>query len=370
VASNENPNRSPRRPPRNSKKPVAVPANSKTPRKPASRKRRPPPTAFWSKKNLALLGVEYAGLAITGLLGTMLALGSSASWFSGSSFFANLLPFATGIAAWVIFSAGLFLIWLKARPWLKSKAAPLPAALTLCMAAALAWFALHDGYTLAFTHFRTLVGGKQQAARVTLAHQVYAAYRRHSQPQLEKLILRAEAYAPSIAQAAKAFAVDEDLLFGIASAETSFNPRSSRDGGQGLFQITAVPKHIMQQASGRLKVTSPDLSNPRDNAFIAAATIKHYLSEMNGDLFLGLLAYNIGPRNGGLRFIMRQYGATDFVTLQPYLQQLPRDYPIRALSYALAFRIWRQHGKLLAYQANNNAATIQLIGIPGLENDY
>jgi hypothetical protein len=48
---------------------------------------------------------------------------------------------------------------------------------------------------------------------------------------------------------------------------------------------------------------------------------------MHGDLFLGLLAYNIGPRNGGLRAIMTQYGAHDFVTIQPYLQLLPRDYP-------------------------------------------
>ena len=91
-----------------------------------------------------------------------------------------------------------------------------------------------------------------------------------------------------------------------------------------------------------------------------------YLEEMKGDLFLGLLAYNIGPRNGGLRFIMQQYGASDFITMQPYLQRLPRDYPIRVLSYALAFRLWQQDGKLLAYQEGNNASHIQQVGIPGL----
>ncbi|MDO9041492.1 MAG: hypothetical protein Q7U64_03980 [Desulfocapsaceae bacterium] len=35
---------------------------------------------------------------------------------------------------------------------------------------------------------------------------------------------------------------------------------------------------------------------------------------MKDNLFLDLLAYNIGPANGGLRFIMNQYGATDFIT--------------------------------------------------------
>jgi hypothetical protein len=83
-----------------------------------------------------------------------------------------------------------------------------------------------------------------------------------------------------------------------------------------------------------------------------------------------LLAYNIGPANGGLKFIMQQYGATDFVSIQPYLQLLPRDYPIRVLSYSLAFRIWQQEGKLLAYEEGKNAQHIQGIGIPGLLMDF
>ena len=184
------------------------------------------------------------------------------------------------------------------------------------------------------------------------------------------MINRAEAFNPDIQQAAKAFTLDVNLLQGVAAAESSFMPRPSHDGGQGLFQITAVPKFILQQAGAQLGVENLDLSNPRHNAFIAAATLKHYLAEMQDDLFLGLLAYNIGPRNGGLRFIMQQYGASDFVTMQPYLQQLPRDYPIRVLSYALAFKLWQRDGKLLAYQEGDNATHIQRLGIPGLAADF
>jgi hypothetical protein len=90
---------------------------------------------------------------------------------------------------------------------------------------------------------------------------------------------------------------------------------------------------------------------------------------MRGDLFLGLLAYNIGPKNGGLLTIMGQYGARDFVTIQPYLQHLPRDYPVRVLSAALAYRIWRREGTLPRYEEGSNALRIQKIGIPGLNND-
>ncbi len=228
------------------------------------------------------------------------------------------------------------------------------------------WFIIQDKFTLAYGSFRTLVGGKQEASRVTLAHQVYAAYRRQNSAQLLKMVTRAQEYQQAIEDAADIFDIDQNLLRGVAAAESSFLPRNSSDGGKGLFQITAVPKSVIAEAGKYLEVDKPALDNPRHNAFVAAATLKYYLQEMNNDLFLGLLAYNIGSKNGGLRFIMQQYGAKDFVTIQPYLQVLPRDYPIRVLSYSLAFRLWQKEGKLLAYEEGNNAIRIQSIGIPGL----
>jgi soluble lytic murein transglycosylase-like protein len=239
--------------------------------------------------------------------------------------------------------------------------------LAVSFALVIGWFVMQNHFAQAFGHFRMLVGGKQEASRVTLAHQVYAAYRRYDSAQLQQLVNRAETYNPVIAEAAKVFGIDPNLLQGIAATESSFLPRDSKDGGHGLFQITLAPKAVMAQAGRQLAVSKPSLLNPRDNAFIAAATLKYYLAEMHNDLFLGLLAYNIGPANGGLRFIMQQYGATDFVTIQPYLQQLPRDYPIRVLSHALAFRLWQTEGKLLVYEEGDNAMRIQRIGIPGLQ---
>ena len=124
----------------------------------------------------------------------------------------------------------------------------------------------------------------------------------------------------------------------------------------------------MHGTSAALETESIDLDNDRHNAFAGAATLRTYLEQMHDDLFLGLLAYNIGPRNGGLRAIMQQYGARDFVTIQPYLQQLPRDYPIRVLSAALAYRLWKAEGRLPKYEEGDNAARIQALGIPGLDS--
>lgn len=337
---------------------------SKTARKPVRRKKT---LKLVRRNGAALLALEVIGLAVAGVLLMMTVLGMAAQHFSGLSFFGNLLPFATGVTLLVLIAAVLLLLWNKLRRGLGERWRVLPVILSLTLAAGCTWYVFHDGYAPVFTHFRTLVGGKQQVERVTLQHQVYAAYRRHEIAQLLAMIQRAAPFRADIQDAAKAFTLDVDLLYGVAAAESSFMPRDSRDGGRGLFQITAVADMLLKRASDALRVGKLDLNNPRHNAFVAAATLKHYLGQMRGDLFLGLLAYNIGPHNGGLHFIMQQYGASDFVTMQPYLQQLPRDYPIRVLSYALAFKLWRQDGRLLAYEEGDNAARIQRLGIPGLE---
>lgn len=353
------------------KRAVAKPETSPKPkprRAPGTPKKTGPQPPVGSFKNrLLMIGLEMLGLSITAISAVMILLGYSASWFSGTRFFSSLLPFAIGVLALIVAAAVLLIGWWKLRKWLQGRAAILSPILAISFALVIGWFVMQNQFAQAFGHFRLLVGGKQEASRVTLAHQVYAAYRRYDPAQLQQLVNRAATYNPAIVEAAKVFDIDPNLLQGIAATESSFLPRDSQDGGHGLFQITQVPKAVMAQAGKQLAVSKPSLLDPRHNAFIAAATLKYYLNEMHSDLFLGLLAYNIGPRNGGLRFIMQQYGATDFVTIQPYLQQLPRDYPIRVLSHALAFRLWQTEGKLPVYEEGDNAMRIQRIGIPGLQ---
>lgn len=337
-------------------------------RQPAATKRRP---ALLQRRrpNWALLALETIGLACAALLGTMQVLASSARHFSGTGFLQHLLPFATSIALWIVAAAGGLLAWLALRKRLPQSLNALPAILALAIGAG-SWQALAGDTDTFLEHFRSLVGGKQRANRTMLAHQIYAAYRRQELGQLQKLILRAQPFRPDIEAAAQAFSLNPNLLQGIAAAESSFLPRTSIDGGRGLFQITAVPKASERLALQKLGNTQLNLALPRHNAFVAAATLQHYLAEMQDDLFLGLLAYNIGPANGGLRFIMQQYGAGDFAALQPYLQQLPRDYPIRVLTYALAFEIWQHFGRLLPYAEHDNAKRIQRLAIPGLASDF
>jgi hypothetical protein len=317
-------------------------------------------------RDLLLISLEGLGLTIAGMVAIIVLLGYFANSFSGTSFLNNLLPFAGGILGFIILAAVLLSIWKRMRRWLQIRSPLLPPAIILGLALLIGGFVPQQLFTRAFGYYRTLVGGKEEAGRVTLAHQVYAAYRRLDTVPLVKMINRAGPYSEAIAEAAAAYAIDVDLLKGLAATESSYLPRPSGDGGHGLFQITQVPAVVTAAVNRRFPADSRLLTDPRYNAFLGAATLRHYLTEMKEDLFLGLLAYNIGPANGGLRFIMEKYGATDFVTIQPYLLQLPRDYPIRVLSYSLAFRIERKEGRLLAYEEGKNASRIQVLGIPGL----
>jgi Transglycosylase SLT domain len=338
----------------------------RAPRKRSPRKPAPPVPSQNIRQKLLFIGIETLALSAIAIFAIVVVLGNAGNWFSGTSVLGSLLPFAAGVMALILTSALFLLAWWKLRAYLKSHSDVYIPAVAVGLVMVVVMLSGQDLLSQSLGQFRTLVGGKQEASRVTLNHQVFAAYRRYNASGLNKMMQRAESYNAAIAEAAEAFDVDQNLLQGIAATESSFKPRDSFDGGHGLFQITAVPKAVMDEAKENLKVEQLSVYDHRHNAFIAAATFKHYLAEMKNDVFLGLLAYNIGPANGGLRFIMKKYGVTDFITIQPYLQLLPRDYPIRVLSYALAFRLWQKHGKLLAYEEGNNAMQIQRLGVPGL----
>jgi soluble lytic murein transglycosylase-like protein len=308
--------------------------------------------------------LEAAALVAAALVGTIAVLGWLASALEGPGLWSHLLPFVGVVLGLGLVSALLLRAWFRVRPWLAARRLVLP--LALALGAAALGFASSARFADDLASLRLWLGGPTEARRAAIAHQVYAAYRRNDPAAVLRVLERARVYEPTVHEAAAAFGVDPEVLMGVGAAESAFYPRDSADGGRGLFQITAPPAAAVTDARRALGVEQLDPLNQRHNAYVAAATLRRYLDEMAGDLFLGLLAYNIGPRNGGLQGIMTQYGARDFATIQPYLQNLPRDYPIRVLAAALAYRLWRSEGRLPRYEEGDNARRIQQVGIPGL----
>ena len=76
---------------------------------------------------------------------------------------------------------------------------------------------------------------------MAIAHQVFAAYRRADRRALVQMFERAKPFEAAVHEAAAAFGIDPEVMMGVAAAESSFRPRTSGDGGRGLFQITAPP---------------------------------------------------------------------------------------------------------------------------------
>jgi len=331
--------------------------------KPRRRIRPTPAPAGWRDW---ILGVaEALLLGGAALVMVIAALGQFADWFVGAEMWRHLLPFAVAVLGLAVVVGGLLLGWLQARRPLAARFAWAPLVVALAAAAGATRFALLPAFARDVHQLQGLIGGQAAAERAAIAHQVFAAYRRADRGALQKMFERGQPFALAVGDAAAKFDIDPDLLMGVAAVESSFRPRTSSDGGTGLFQITAPPAAALADASRAVGAARIELADPRHNAAVGAATLRRYLDQMHEDLFLGLLAYNIGPANGGLRAIMDHYGARDFVTIQPYLQELPRDYPIRVLSTALAYRLWRQ-GALPPYQDGDNALRIQAAGIPGL----
>jgi len=305
-------------------------------------------------------------LLASGIAVMLLAFGLLPKHFTGTDPVNHLLPFLVSLVAICIASAIFLVIWWRIRHYLNAVNWLLPALLATVFMAVIVIGVPSERYYGAYRNLRIMIGGKKEADRVTLAHQVYAAYRRHGAGQLKKLAQRSDKYSDNIYAAATAFHLDPDLLFGIAAAESSFLPRKSKDGGNGLFQITSVPRQVHSAVDKILPKKTDRDNTRRRNAFLAAGTLDYYIDQMHGDLLLGVLAYNIGPANGGLRFIMEQYNVSDFISIQPYLQAAPRNYPIRVLSYALAFRLYHRKIGIIPYEEGTNALKIQQIGIPTL----
>lgn len=305
-------------------------------------------------------------LTLAALIAVIAVMGSAADWFGGTSLTQSLLPFAGVVLLLSMGGSLLLAFWLRLRKVLLGWGRYFPLLAAFFVALGGAAFASRSSFQEALLNLRTLVGGIEEAGRAGIGHQVFASYRRTDLARMQEILDRTEPYRPVIRRAARHYGLDESILVGVGATESSFLPRDSKDGGRGLFQITAIPREAVRSAGEGLGTVHPDVRNPEHNTWMAAATLRHYLNQMNGDLFLGLLAYNIGPRNGGLRSIMDQYGARDFYTIQPYLKDLPRDYPVRVLTAALAYRLWCREGSLPRYEDGKNARFIQSIGIPGL----
>ena len=91
----------------------------------------------------------------------------------------------------------------------------------------------------------------------------------------------------AVKSSAKKYGIDENLIKAIIKKESSFNPNAvSSAGAKGLMQI--MPFNF-----NSLGITDP--FNIEQNIEGGTKLLKQYLDKFNGNIEMGLMAYNAGP---------------------------------------------------------------------------
>jgi soluble lytic murein transglycosylase-like protein len=111
--------------------------------------------------------------------------------------------------------------------------------------------------------------------------------------------------AKQIARAAAANGIDTDVAFGLVATESGFrNSATSSVGAVGLSQV--MPRTAAWLEPG---TTRSDLRNPSTNLQLGFRYLRHLIDRYDGDVKLGLTAYNRGP--GSVDRILKRGGNPD-----------------------------------------------------------
>ena len=118
-----------------------------------------------------------------------------------------------------------------------------------------------------------------------------------------------QAYDDLIREAARRYALDEDLIRAVIRAESSFDPlQVSPAGAKGLMQI-------MPMLAKELGVTDP--FDPRQNVMAGARYLRRLLDSHSGNISLTLASYNAGPAT-----VRRYKGMPPFRETRNYVKKI------------------------------------------------
>jgi soluble lytic murein transglycosylase-like protein len=149
-------------------------------------------------------------------------------------------------------------------------------------------------------------------------------------------------YGGAVAQAARKYHLDPDLLFAVMRVESVYQRRIiSHAGAIGLMQIMPRTGRLIADKLGQRQMTATDLLNPRTNIEFSAWYLSSLINRMEGRLPLAIASYNGGPHN--VRAWIRSYG--EHVPLDAFLERIPfretKRYVRRVLGYYTRYKAQR-----------------------------
>ena len=120
-------------------------------------------------------------------------------------------------------------------------------------------------------------------------------------------------YGQIIRTAAEEFGLDSELIRAIIKVESNFDPYAvSGKGAMGLMQL-------MPETAREMDVASP--FKARDNIMGGSRYLRKLLNRFDGDLRLGLAAYNAGPNR-----VIEYGGVPEIPETRHYVDKVLREY--------------------------------------------
>ena len=120
-------------------------------------------------------------------------------------------------------------------------------------------------------------------------------------------------YGQIIRTAAERYSLDSELIRAIIKVESDFNPYAvSGKGAMGLMQL-------MPETADEMDVESP--FKARDNILGGSRYLRKLLNQFDGDLRLGLAAYNAGPSR-----VLENRRVPKIRETEQYVKKVLREY--------------------------------------------
>jgi soluble lytic murein transglycosylase-like protein len=120
-------------------------------------------------------------------------------------------------------------------------------------------------------------------------------------------------YGKFIQDAAERYSLDPELIKAIIKIESSFNPFAlSEKGAMGLMQL-------MPETAREMQVSAP--YEAEENIMGGSRYLRRMLNLFDGDLLLGLAAYNAGPSK-----VLENRTIPEIPETEEYVKKVMREY--------------------------------------------
>jgi soluble lytic murein transglycosylase len=143
-------------------------------------------------------------------------------------------------------------------------------------------------------------------------------------------------YQALIRQQASEKHLDPALVAAVIYAETTYDPRTSSAGAEGLMQIEPDTAEFLAHKSGATNFHVSDLGTPAVNIAYGSYYLRYLLNEFDQNEILALAAYNGGETNVHNWIAALPAGQTFAVQDIPFTQT--RDYVTKVMKAQQEYR--------------------------------